>query len=487
MSEEADKSDEVTSSVPHEDEAFEPRQSPRRNFIGWGSIAILGAVLAVAANLSEILGWFAPDATREIVEETRDTMQHTDAKVSELILLLVNQAAASGLNLDIESEDAIRNAVEAIVASRDRQKQAALDRLADGDVAGAAASLERLAAVEAEAASSTSMSAAQTWLEAAALQETLDVDMAADSYEQAAELAPRDAVILDTVAYALLKAGRIDRAESRFNQVVALSPAAATHSASLRGLGNIAQRRANYTEAETYFAEALAVADAGDAAAEKIQAVRSLGLLQRSRGDPVSALQLLEQALSHAEDFGDERLRAFVLSSVGTSHAESGDFATADAKLREALAIYKSHGDRAKQALVIGNLGATALKQGDLEAAEPLLLESVELGEALNWQSSIAYDLINLAMISAAREDYSEADARLGRAQSIADEQEMAELMPVIIFNRGEIAQSAGNIDVACQHWAEATPLFVAMGSQYAEMGSDVLAANCAGEAAGDM
>src|SRR5690606_23852729 len=108
--------------------------------------AVLGAVLAVLANLSEIAGWFKPDETLEMVEQTRGAIEHTDEKVDELVTLLRNQAAASGLSLNIESEDTIRDAIQAIVASGNAQKQIALERLYEGDVESAADLMSKVAA-----------------------------------------------------------------------------------------------------------------------------------------------------------------------------------------------------------------------------------------------------------------------------------------------------------------------------------------------------
>jgi len=79
----------------------------QRNAIQLGAVAaVISAILAVTANLSEIMGWFAPDQTREIVVRTQSTVEDTDAKVNELLTLLRNQAAVNGVELDIESERA---------------------------------------------------------------------------------------------------------------------------------------------------------------------------------------------------------------------------------------------------------------------------------------------------------------------------------------------------------------------------------------------
>lgn len=94
----------------------------RRKAIGLGAVAAaFSALLGVLANLSEIAGLFSPDETRDLVQETRVAVQYKDSKVSELLVLLRNQAAATGLDLNIESETAIRNAIQAIVVSGNAQ------------------------------------------------------------------------------------------------------------------------------------------------------------------------------------------------------------------------------------------------------------------------------------------------------------------------------------------------------------------------------
>lgn len=447
----------------------EEKHSFRRKVIGWGAVAAVGsALLAGAANLSELFGFLLPDETRQLVEETRSTIEGTEQKVNELVTLLRNQAAASGVDLDIAAEAAIRNAVQAIVASGNRQKQAALEKVNNGDVAGAAADLESLARSQSDAASTTGTTAAESWREAAALYDTFDVEKSVQAYEQAVANSPGDAGLLAELGHRLIRAGRTEEAQQRFEAALALNPEPASRASALLGLGQIARQHGDYPQAGLFFEDALAVADAGAEREERVYALRALGILRRSEGDAAAAIDYLEQALELAEESGDDSLRALVLSALGTTAAGVDDYVTAVARLDEALAIYQAQRDLTKQAIVIGNLGAVALKRGDLEAAEPLILESVRLGEQLKWQTSIAYDLLNLASISAAREDFAEADERLSRAQEIARDAALVELLPVIVFNRGEIAQSAGDLEAACRHWAEAAPQFVVMGSEHA-------------------
>jgi len=69
----------------------------------------------------------------------------------------------------------------------------------------------------------------------------------------------------------------------------------------------------------------------------------------------------------------------------------------------------------------------------------------------------------------------------------IAEDVGLAELLPVIVFNRGEVAETAGELDRACRHYAEATPMFIDMGSEHAAVGLEKLRTrDCPGQLATD-
>jgi len=391
----------------------------QRNAIQLGAVAaVISAILAVTANLSEIMGWFAPDQTREIVVRTQSTVEDTDAKVNELLTLLRNQAAVNGVELDIESEVAMRNAINAIVLSGNREKRSALRMLDQGDVGAAAGMIESVARNQASAVSETSDAAAASWREAGALYYTYDVAKAVDSYQQAARLQPDHGETLDLLGHALVRAGRIDAAVRNFERILALDATPRRQVSALFGLGSIAKQRAEYAAASGLYDRA--------------------GTLARSNGlrEEEIYVQLLLAQLDLARGYGD--------------------YAEADLMMRQALAIHEARNDLANRANALGNLGALALLQGDAAAAEPIIEESVSLGTRLGWQSSVAYDLVNLASIATDLGDFDSADRRLDRAAMIAEAAELEELVPVIAFNRGDVAQARGDPELACTLWIEA-------------------------------
>jgi len=439
-------------------------------------ITVLSATLAVLANLSEIAGWFRPDDTRELVEETRGAVQDTDAKVEELVTLLRNQAAASGLNLNIESEETIRNAIQAIVASGNAQKQIALERLDGGDVRSAAELISEVAANQATAVSETSGAAAESWREAGALYYGLDVEQAVRSYQAADQLEPGNPATLEMLGYSLTRAGRLDEAEAALERCIASSPSPDQHISALIGLGNITKQRGQYDEADAHFGRALAIAEANGLEEKKIHALQAQATLDRGRGDLAASDQKLKQALAMAEAINDDNLIAKMQSSLGIQAAARQDWPEARRLISAALEIYRARNDLAGQNSTIGNLGAIALSLGELGTAEQLLRESVEIGRELGWQSSVATDLTNIAVIAAQRGDFEQAAADLDEAEALVRAHDIGELQPVITYNRGEMAIQQGDEEAACRYWSEAQPKLKAMGSVYLQSAEGRLA-----------
>jgi tetratricopeptide (TPR) repeat protein len=453
--------------------------------IGLGATAALGsAVLAVLANLSEIAGWFAPDETRDLVEQTRVAVVDTDAKVDELLNLLRNQAAAAGVNLNIESEVAIRNAIQTIIASANAQKQSALAQLDEGNIAGAAEAMAKIATSQETAVSATGEAAAATWREAGALYFGHDFGEAIHSYEQALRLEPGNLESINMLGRSLLRGGRLEDAARVFEEGMALDANPAQRASLQTGMGEIAKQSGDYAAATEYFSAALEISQREDLELEQIDALLGLGVTARATGNLDLAEKHYLAAEAIAGNTSNDSLNAKIQTDLGIVEASRGDYSDAKRRIREALEIHRARYNLAGQANTIGNLGAIALLEGELDNAENLLLESVEIGEKLGWKESIAYDLVNLGGIAKERKAFEAADEYLAKAEQLSREADLAELVPVIVFNRGEIALEQGDTATACSYWMEAEPVLTSMGSGYAETAvSRIASAGCISEA----
>lgn len=461
---------------PQEPQAEAPRTSDKErkgwslNALGWGAIAaVISAALALSANISELAGLFATDETREIVEQTQVVARDTDEKVEELLVLLRNQAAATGLDLDIGSESAIRNAVQAIVASSNAQKQMALEHLNNGDVGKAADVMAEVASIQAGAVSETSDAAAESWREAGALFFTLDIPRAVEAYREANRLQPNHFPTLDMLGSALLRAGELDESQQVFREALPIASLPTEVGMAHLGLGALARMRGDYGAADAHYGAALTATANEQTSITHTRALILSGLLDMARGDNDAAVEKLDSALLFAEAAGSIRARGEVLSALGTLAARQQRFDDAERIMQEALTIYEDQDDLAGQVNLLGNLGAVSLSRGDLESAQSLIGKSAELSEQLGWQSSLAYDLINLAGIATQNSDYDLAYQNLDRAESIVTEVGLTEILPIIIFNRGETARDSGDMNSACANWQKALPMLVEMGSVHAE------------------
>ena len=434
------------------------------------AIAVLGGLLITAANITEILDFFSPDPSLDLLEETQSTLQTTDAKVDEIVRLLREQTALSGSSLDTSAEETIRDAIRTMVESGDARKQNAISRLEEGDVDGAAAAIATVAREFDEASEASRKAAAESWREAGAIYYSSNVPESVRSYEAAMRLEPENPINAMDLGFAYLRAGRVDDAIATFEEAGTLSLVPAARAQVERGLGIAYRLKGEYAVATTHLVSALEIADNNGDIRQMAKTLMQLGLIARTQGDNETARQRLEAAVTYAEESGDEAALADALNDLGIIMASTEQYDDAAATFQRTYDIYLARNDLAGQSQAIGNLGATALTLGNLDEAESWLLRSVELGERLGAPRSITLDLMNLASISAQRGDFEQAAARNDRARVLATESGLEELRLIILVNSGEVARDAGDETTACRLWAEALPPLRAMEHYAAEI-----------------
>lgn len=369
-------------------------------------VALLGGVLVALANISDLLQWVVPNDSAGLLEETQSVVESTDAKVDEVVRLLREQAARSGEGLDPNSENTIRAAIEAIVNSVDARKKSAFRQLSLGNVAAAADQIVEVANDLDTASEKSIEAAAESWREAGAIYYISNLQQAILSYESAYRLLPDNEPIAIELAFAYLRAGRLDDALGVFEAVEVEASSEAFRSDALRGAGIILKMRGSFDEASGQFERAIQSAEeAGDRRRTGL-ALLQQGTIARSRGEKDLAKEQFQAAVSYAKEIEDKHLLASALNNLGIILAQTKQFVAAERTLNEALDIHRARHDLADKAQVLGNLGATALLQDDVELAESYLIESVAIGEQLGWQRSVALDLINLGTIAASQQRF---------------------------------------------------------------------------------
>mgnify|MGYP003643114460 CR=1 FL=1 len=425
-------------------------------------VALLGGVLVTAANISEIASWFVPSDTQDALEETQSTLESTNAKVDELVTLLRNSAAMSGLGFDPESERTITRALTTIIESGGRRKAAAINYLIEGDVSTAAEAIEEVARDQSDASHETRKAAATSWREAGALYYSSSIEKAVLSYEAAYDLEPEDVRNVLELAFTYLRAGRMNDAESMFNAALELQPQSERLATALRGLGAVAKLRGDYAAARSYLSRSMLIAEESNVQREIILDLLLFGAVARAQGDNDEALAVFERAYSLSLAADDTYLQAEALNQLGVINAVIDAYSEAKRHLTLALELHRKRQDLAGQANALGNLGASALNNGRADEASGYLKQSIAIGERLGWQRSIALDLINLATIEAANSEFDAATATLNRAFEIVTEIQYDEMQPIILVNLGEVSKDRGDSAAACRYWAEALPVLQA-------------------------
>ena len=449
--------------------------TPKRRRISRDTLKNVGiaAALLLVAALAEVLIERAIETPETEPDAAPAAETETDRKVEELLALLRNQAAASGAELAIDSEVAVRRAIQAIVASGNLQKRNALQHLENGEVAAAAELMAKAASEQATAVSVTSDAAAESWREAGELFYAYDNEQAVRAFEEANRLEPGNPETLRRLADTLVRAGRQDEALQVYAETLAADPSPGFRASVHFGIGEIAMLRGDYPTAEQEFLLGLDIAEANEVQRKRGMAFINLAELSRRQGELDTAERQLRRAMDIAEQLGDESLLGKATMNQGLVAASGGSFDEAERLIQSAYEIYSSKDDMGRQVNALGNLGAVALARGDPDAAEPLLLQSVALSEQLGWKTSIASDLINLGNIAMDRRDFDAAQDYLDRAEALAIEAELSELLPIVVFNRGEAAMRQEDFETACRLWRQAEAEFIEMGSEHVALAKE--------------
>ena len=214
-----------------------------------------------------------------------------------------------------------------------------------------------------------------------------DYGAALASYEAAAALASPELApeVEHRIGGLHLRRGAWELAEAALAAALGgLEGAAAARATADRSLA--AHRRGLETDAATFAADALTLAEAAEDAAARAQAHNILGILAASRGEDAEAVAHLEQALALAETSGDDAAAAAALNNLALAVAGAGETERAIELTRSGLARAGAVGDTHREAALRNRHADLLHAAGRREEAMAELKEAVtlfaEVGEA---------------------------------------------------------------------------------------------------------
>jgi len=152
-------------------------------------------------------------------------------------------------------------------------------------------------------------------------------------------------------------------------------------------------------------------------------------LFENERRD--EAETLFAEAMALFDGLGAREDKAAALVNIGASYQMQGDLSKARARYTEALAVFQDLGNELWTAMVLTNIGEILYLAGDLDGARRMHEEALAVNRRLGDEAGVAYDNYRLGMVFVARGDWGRARQRyegaLASQQRLAKQADAAE------------------------------------------------------------
>jgi len=188
---------------------------------------------------------------------------------------------------------------------------------------------------------------------------------------------------------------------------------------SLNYLGALAWRQGEYGAAHAALEEALALGRAARVERGVALALGLLGVVVREEGDYAAATELLEESIGLARRLGLKWVLADSLDTLGGVCRLQKQYARATALLEESLTISRELGNRWGLSFSLSKLGLVALDQRDYRQAARLFNDSSALQDELGDRRGLAQSIVGLARTALAQQQAERAACLLGIAQTL--------------------------------------------------------------------
>ncbi len=189
----------------------------------------------------------------------------------------------------------------------------------------------------------------------------------------------------------------------------------------LTGAGILARDQGDKAEAQSRFAQSLALAREQQDLRGITGALNNLGMLALDQGDYETARPLYAESLELARAQGDKARIAAALNNMGNSVFYQQDYPAAKALYAESLTLARQLQDRQRIATYSNNLGLVARYEGDYAGARTLYAESLTLFLELEDRRGAAYVLEMLAALAAVEEEPARSVCLSGAAESVRE------------------------------------------------------------------
>lgn len=208
----------------------------------------------------------------------------------------------------------------------------------------------------------------------------------------------------------------------------------------LNNLGRVAQRRGDYTRAESCYREALPLSQTGTGTPLRSAILQGLGLVALSRGDYAQAGDYLQESLAVAREAGDPVVSSAVLSNLGALYFNQGEYEQAGRSFEEGLLLARDANLQQQMNALLTNLGVLHARRGDLVQAKAFFEEALALARQMGQRSHTSYLLTNLGTLASERGEHPAAVAYFQEGLKLAREMGQRDRIGHLLANLGALA-----------------------------------------------
>jgi tetratricopeptide (TPR) repeat protein len=266
------------------------------------------------------------------------------------------------------------------------------------------------------------------------------------------------------MAYCLRVLGQWQEAESILLALISEQteqPAARPLGSSQNLLGVLYNRTGRLDEAETRYNQALQLArEIGDDDL-RAQVLNNLAIMADDRSEFDLAQSLIDRAILAYRAAGREGPPGQLWSAVANLCMSRGQLVEADEYLENALAAFRDIGDQRNEAKMLNNTGYLRRLQGRLDEAEMFHLQSLEIRQRIGDRVGVGRIYNMLATVYSSRGLYDQAAESAQSAVAIARETDDRLFEATALAQLGDVERSLGEAGAARQHYLQARAIFV--------------------------
>ncbi len=267
----------------------------------------------------------------------------------------------------------------------------------------------------------------------------------------------------------LINQTEFQAARSAYHKAIELARQAGRgdlEASSLRSLGRIASDQAEFSLASSYYQAALEMFRKTGNRRGEADALASLGAAALDSSDYPTALAFFEQSLHIKREIGDRRGEGRSLGNMGFIASDQGNYARSRAYFEQAKQIFHEVGDLQAESVALINLGSDALAQGNYTAARDNQLRAIEIQEKIGHRQGLCISLDNLSLITYHLNDYEGALIYCDRTQQLAEELGLRRMLGYSFHHRGHNLRALGRLPEACDCYAKAREVRLAIGER---------------------